>query len=360
MTTSKLYLQVLDADGIRQLETDFLVVDDVCGDGNPQDVDVTGDDEGGIYVSYSDSRGRVVQKLGDVATATTTTTTTTTTITTTTTTTTTTTVTTTTTTTFTTTTTLPEAGLSIINLTVDGEHLWDGDNIDIADGEGVEIAGVVAGIPGVYADGQATVNIEVLDAAGNVLESYELTGAISAAQLQGSLAFSQRIGNTLSTGTAASYVINIRASVPPLGGVGAGGLGAKRTPVNYDPSLSIGGRPGTGVGGHIGVAPGRWGSVGQGETGSGAAALLDPRGYTIGYQLTRHANIEILVFSTSGQLVWKGSYSTRSNGGRAGHNQVYFDGRTLSGTDLPRGMYVGEIVDKDGRKVLGKFTISVQ
>jgi len=80
---------------------------------------------------------------------------------------------------------------------------------------------------------------------------------------------------------------------------------------------------------------------------------------TLGYQLTQDANITILLYDTAGQVMWKQDIPAGTNGGWVGANNVAWNGITTTGSRITRGLYVGQIIDKTGRKVIGKFALPV-
>ena len=80
---------------------------------------------------------------------------------------------------------------------------------------------------------------------------------------------------------------------------------------------------------------------------------------SIGYTLSKAGNITVTIFDISGNLVSRKSYSTSENGGRAGYNEVPWDGRSDSGSVVGTGIYIYLIV-ADGKVVQngkGKITV---
>ncbi|MFA5098413.1 MAG: hypothetical protein WC490_07320 [Candidatus Margulisiibacteriota bacterium] len=77
----------------------------------------------------------------------------------------------------------------------------------------------------------------------------------------------------------------------------------------------------------------------------------------ITYNLTVDSNILVYVFDVRGALVWKRSYSTGSMGGKAGYNEVEWDGKDDFGSTVGNGIYPFRIVA--GAKVLGRGKIAV-
>ena len=75
-------------------------------------------------------------------------------------------------------------------------------------------------------------------------------------------------------------------------------------------------------------------------------------GTSIGYTLTKSGNIQIIIYDLMGNQVVKLDYGAGSDGGRAGYNDVPWNGRSSSGALVGNGVYVYLIVS-DGR-VLAK------
>ncbi len=77
----------------------------------------------------------------------------------------------------------------------------------------------------------------------------------------------------------------------------------------------------------------------------------------ITYNLTVDSNILVYIFDVRGALVWKRSYLTGSMGGKAGYNEVEWDGKDDFGSTVGNGIYPFRIVA--GTKVLGRGKIAV-
>ena len=77
----------------------------------------------------------------------------------------------------------------------------------------------------------------------------------------------------------------------------------------------------------------------------------------ITYNLTVDSNILVYIFDVRGALVWKRSYLTGSMGGKAGYNEVEWDGKDDFGSTVGNGIYPFRIVA--GAKVLGRGKIAV-
>lgn len=71
-------------------------------------------------------------------------------------------------------------------------------------------------------------------------------------------------------------------------------------------------------------------------------------GTSIGYTLTKSGNIQIIIYDLMGNQVVKLDYGAGSDGGRAGYNDVPWNGRSSSGALVGNGVYVYLIVS-DGR-----------
>jgi len=79
----------------------------------------------------------------------------------------------------------------------------------------------------------------------------------------------------------------------------------------------------------------------------------------LGYQLTQDADITILMYDTAGQVLWKQDILAGQNGGWVGANNVSWNGITPTGSRITRGLYIGQIIDRANRKVIGKFVLPV-
>jgi hypothetical protein len=80
---------------------------------------------------------------------------------------------------------------------------------------------------------------------------------------------------------------------------------------------------------------------------------------TLGYQLTQDGDITIILYDTAGQVMWKQDIPAGTNGGWVGANNVAWNGITVTGSRITRGLYVGQIIDKTNRKVVGKFALPI-
>jgi hypothetical protein len=71
-------------------------------------------------------------------------------------------------------------------------------------------------------------------------------------------------------------------------------------------------------------------------------------GTNIGYILTKAGNVQITLHDLMGNQIAKLEYGTGQNGGRAGYNEVTWNGKSSSGALVGNGIYVYLIVS-DGR-----------
>ena len=79
----------------------------------------------------------------------------------------------------------------------------------------------------------------------------------------------------------------------------------------------------------------------------------------IGYTLSKPVDITLSIFNLSGNLIAKNTYAAGSIGGKAGYNEVTWDGKSDSGAYVGNGLYVFLII-ADGKVVQnGKGKIAV-
>ncbi|MFA5098208.1 MAG: SBBP repeat-containing protein [Candidatus Margulisiibacteriota bacterium] len=105
------------------------------------------------------------------------------------------------------------------------------------------------------------------------------------------------------------------------------------------------------------------------ETGSQGiigAVLAHPNPYDpssgnarITYNLEKDSAIALYIFGINGRLVLKKEFLSGSNGGKAGFNDVAWDGKDDFGNELGNGVYAVRIVDKAGMKVIGKSKVAI-
>jgi len=77
----------------------------------------------------------------------------------------------------------------------------------------------------------------------------------------------------------------------------------------------------------------------------------------LAYQLNGDADITLYMFNEINQLVWKRSYLSGVNGGKAGYNEISWDGTTDFNETAGNGAYFLRIVS--GGRVIGKIKIAV-
>ena len=65
---------------------------------------------------------------------------------------------------------------------------------------------------------------------------------------------------------------------------------------------------------------------------------------TLGYVLSRSANVTINIFDLAGNLIARRSFSADQEGGKAGYNEVAWDGRTDGGDIVGNGIYIYLII----------------
>ncbi len=84
---------------------------------------------------------------------------------------------------------------------------------------------------------------------------------------------------------------------------------------------------------------------------------FDPKtGTYISYNLNKDANIEIIIFSVTGNLICKKSYAASSLGGSAGYNEVFWDAKTSDGQLVGNGLYL-YLIASNGKVISkGKMT----
>jgi hypothetical protein len=78
----------------------------------------------------------------------------------------------------------------------------------------------------------------------------------------------------------------------------------------------------------------------------------------IQYQLSGDSEIKILIYDITGQHVYSKSYSSGSQGGRAGYNTITWNGRSLFKNVVGNGMYLYKIIAKD--RAIGNGRLVVQ
>src|SRR3989339_164159 len=77
----------------------------------------------------------------------------------------------------------------------------------------------------------------------------------------------------------------------------------------------------------------------------------------LSYVLSKDSNVALTIYDLMGNQLSKRNYSNGQNGGKAGYNEVTWDGKTTGGADLGNGIYIYLIV-ADG-KVAGKGKLTI-
>lgn len=81
-------------------------------------------------------------------------------------------------------------------------------------------------------------------------------------------------------------------------------------------------------------------------------------GTTFAYTLSSDANLDILVYSIKGSVVYKKSVTSGSPGGTAGYNEVFWNGESNFGEGVGSGLYLVRLVS--GGRIIGSFKLLVQ
>ena len=82
-------------------------------------------------------------------------------------------------------------------------------------------------------------------------------------------------------------------------------------------------------------------------------------GVEIQYTLSENTDIEIYLFSISGETVKRISCFSGSEGGQAGLNKVKWDGKLDAGGIAGNGIYLGTIISKKDSRLLKKFKVNI-
>ena len=88
---------------------------------------------------------------------------------------------------------------------------------------------------------------------------------------------------------------------------------------------------------------------------------LDPAKATarISYTLNSDTDIILYLFDTAGKIVWKADYASGLMGGKAGYNEVEWDGSDFGGRRLPNDIYLLRVVEKATGNMLGKSKVVI-
>lgn len=78
----------------------------------------------------------------------------------------------------------------------------------------------------------------------------------------------------------------------------------------------------------------------------------------LAYMLSKDATISIYIFNAINQPIWKRDYSTGTEGGHAGYNEVLWNGISDFGEVAGNDIYFARLV-ADGKRVIGRVKIAV-
>ena len=79
----------------------------------------------------------------------------------------------------------------------------------------------------------------------------------------------------------------------------------------------------------------------------------------VSYTLTTDMDIAVYIFDITGKLVSKREYINGITGGRAGYNEIAWDGKDIFGSKVENDIYLVRIVDKGTGKLLGRCKVMV-
>lgn len=77
------------------------------------------------------------------------------------------------------------------------------------------------------------------------------------------------------------------------------------------------------------------------------------------YSLSQNSDIDLIIFSFSGQVIKRITVGSGLEGGKAGLNKLSWDGKTDFGTLPGNGVYIATILDGQEHKILGKAKITI-
>ena len=77
------------------------------------------------------------------------------------------------------------------------------------------------------------------------------------------------------------------------------------------------------------------------------------------YNLAVDSDVTIYLFDVNGRFLWKNSYSKGANGGKAGYNEVAWNGLDAFGRMLDNDIYLIRIVESTSGRILGKGKLMV-
>jgi hypothetical protein len=78
---------------------------------------------------------------------------------------------------------------------------------------------------------------------------------------------------------------------------------------------------------------------------------------TISYILSRDMDITLYCFDITATLLWKDEYKAFEEGGKAGYNEIYWNGKDAAGRLVSNGMYIFKIVHNG--KIIRVFKVTV-
>ncbi|MFH1347060.1 MAG: S8 family serine peptidase [Candidatus Margulisiibacteriota bacterium] len=78
---------------------------------------------------------------------------------------------------------------------------------------------------------------------------------------------------------------------------------------------------------------------------------------TFNYTLAGNFATRIYLFDLSGNLIWQNSYSAGENGGKSGENNPSWDGKDVSGVNVPNGVYLYQIIADQKPLARGKIIV---
>jgi len=76
----------------------------------------------------------------------------------------------------------------------------------------------------------------------------------------------------------------------------------------------------------------------------------------IHYNLGADGDVRIRIFNPAGLLVWEQSFNAGNSGGRAGPNEILWDGKTGDGRSVGRGIYLA-VLEYGGEKTVIKIGV---
>ncbi len=78
---------------------------------------------------------------------------------------------------------------------------------------------------------------------------------------------------------------------------------------------------------------------------------------TFNYYLEGNFNTQIFLFDLSGNLLWRRNYITGTDGGKSGANSPSWDGNDFSGSNVPTGVYLYQVIAEQKVIARGKIVI---